>query len=192
MSTAQEPLAMYLHLARASQQRQRPLVRDKMLLLAGAIAAERGLDQVAACCRQRVLAHNAGHLIGQYATFSTALEDERFQTYLRKLRRDFPLEKAEHMLDLLGIQLAGERETYYTAHEYAASLLGVTPEELERRFGESAQAVTVEGAASTKESQPAVLAPRPPRERIRFRAVCVVISVVLALLAVLLWFWRHR
>src|SRR5688572_17354005 len=139
MSTAAEPLAMYLHLARASQQRQQPLVRDKMLLLAGAIAAERGLDQVAACCRQRVLAHNVGHLIGRYASFSAALEDDSFQIYLRKLRRDFPLEKAEHMLDSLGIQLAGERDTYYTAHEYAASLLGVSTEELDRQFGDKAQ-----------------------------------------------------
>src|SRR6186713_3350252 len=107
MSTAHEPLGMYLHLARASQQRSRPLVRDKMLVLAGAIAAERGLDQVAACCRQRVLAHNAGHMVGQYPTLAVALEDEQFQTYLRKLRRDFPLEKAEHVLDSLGIQIAG-------------------------------------------------------------------------------------
>jgi hypothetical protein len=130
---------MYLHLARASQQRQRPLVRDKMLVLAGAVAAERGLRQVAACCRERVLSHNAGHLVGRYASLEEALGDERFQTYLRKLRRDFPLEKAEHILDSLGIQLAGERETYYTDHEYAASLLGLSTEELERRFGEAAR-----------------------------------------------------
>ena len=135
MPTAHEPLGMYLHLARASGQRQRPLVRDKMLVLAGAVAAERGLEQVAACCRERVLSHNAGHLLGQYPTFAEALQDERFQAFLRKLRRDFPLEKAEHILSSLGIQLAGERETYYTDHEYAASLLGLSTEELDRRFG---------------------------------------------------------
>jgi hypothetical protein len=159
---------MYLHLARASQQRRRPLVRDKMLLLAGAIAAEQGLMQVAACCRQRVLAHNAGHLIGQYATFSAALADERFQTFLRKLRRDFPQEKAEHMLDSLGIQLAGERETYYTTHEYAASLLGVSTDELDRSFGveeppsEEPQAQDAPGEKSS--SEPAIIC-RPPTDR---------------------------
>ncbi len=151
-----------------------------MLLLAGAIAAERGLDQVAACCRQRVLAHNAGHLIGRYATFSAALEDDRFQTYLRRLRRDFPLEKAEHMLDSLGIQLAGERETYYTAHEYAASLLGVSPEELDRRFGEGAPREEV----STIDAPAAMETNLPPRERTRFSKPIVLSAVVLALLIV--------
>ena len=155
MSTAHEPLGTYLHLARASQQRSRPLVRDKLLVLAGAIAAERGLEQVAACCRQRVLSHNAGHMVGHYPTLSAALEDEQFQTYLRKLRRDFPLEKAEHVLDSLGIQIAGERETYYTDHEYAASLLGITPEELDRSFGDSATAGQEREPASPADVQPA-------------------------------------
>jgi hypothetical protein len=154
---------MYLHLARASQQRQRPLVRDKMLVLAGAVAAERGLAQVAACCRQRVLSHNAAHLIGHYPAFSDALEDERFQTLLRKLRRDFPLEKVEHMLSSLGIQIAGERQTYYTDHEYAASLLGLSSEELDRQFGEGRGAdtalVTSAGAADPRLPSPVVCRP---------------------------------
>jgi hypothetical protein len=188
MSTAQEPLAMYLHLARASQQRRRPLVRDKMLCLAGAIAAERGLDQVAACCRQRVLAHNVGHLIGQYPTFADALADERFQTYLRKLRRDFPLEKAEHMLDSLGIQLAGERETYYTAHEYAASLLGVSPEELDREFGERAHPATVQDQQVAKPSQPEITSTHAASRR--SSAYLAILLAVMALVAAALIVWR--
>lgn len=194
MSTAHEPLGMYLHLARASQQRRRPLVRDKMLVLAGSVAAQRGLQQVAACCRQRVLDHNPGHLIGQYATFAAALEDERFQTFLRKLRRDFTLEKAEHMLDSLGIQLAGERDTYYTDHEYAASLLGVSTEDLARRFGAEC-VLTPQTAAAAPIAAPAVAA---PVGRVSARSSLVIMVVALAVLLALmiagtmLWRWlRH-
>ena len=59
------------------------------------------------------------------------MRDERFQIYLRQLYRNYSSEKLEHMLDSLGIQLASERETYSSDYEYAADLLGTTPEELE-------------------------------------------------------------
>lgn len=185
MSTAHEPLAMYLHLARASGQRLRPLVRDKMLVLAGAIAAERGLDEVAACCRQRVLGNNAGHLIGRYATFGEALEDDSFQFYLRKLKRDFPLEKVEHILQTLGIQLAGERETYYTEHEYAASLLGLSTEDLNRCVAEAADAVPAEPQDETE----ADLAPdRQPA----LAAWLIAVAMTFLLLGLALGFWLAR
>ena len=48
-------LSIYLHLAAASDRRRRPHVRDRLLLLAGAMAAQMGLLPIAACCRQRVL-----------------------------------------------------------------------------------------------------------------------------------------
>jgi hypothetical protein len=194
MATAHEPLGMYLHLARASQQRRRPMVRDKMLVLAGAVAAERGLAQVAACCRERVLGHNAGHLIGQYPTFAAALEDERFQTFLRKLRRDFSLEKAEHILSSLGIELAGERETYYTDHEYAASLLGLTTEELDRRFGDGkamqsqriapadAPMADVSGAPAERSS---IICRSPGNWHEPARIVVVVVMIVMIILLVI-------
>src|SRR5688500_13890640 len=105
MSGTHEPMGIYLHLARASERRMRPLQRDKMLVIAGVAAAEQGLDPIAACCRQRIIAHNAGHVVSQYATFSAALEDERFQNYLRQLKRNYSMEKVEHMLLSLGIEM---------------------------------------------------------------------------------------
>ena len=65
MSYSVEQLGIYLHLARASDQRRRPLVRDRLLILAGAIAAEIDLDAVAAYCRHQVLLHNPHHLLRQ-------------------------------------------------------------------------------------------------------------------------------
>lgn len=121
---------MYLHLARASSLRRQPLVSDKLLVLAGATAAEMGLGQIAALCRQKILVHNTQHLVRDWPNFDAALADDRFLSYLKQLRRRYSPEKAEHMLQTLGIELARERELYINDHEYAAALLGTTPEML--------------------------------------------------------------
>ena len=141
MQTSHEVLGLYLHLARASEQRKRWLVRDKMLVLAGATAAEMGLDTVAAFCREKVLQHNTGHLVGHYPTIEAALADDDFQVYLTHLRRRYSRERAEHILGSLGISQANERDSYYTDYEYAAALMGQTPEELDRRFSQPERAI---------------------------------------------------
>lgn len=145
MQTSHEVLGLYLHLARASEQRQRWLVRDKMLVLAAATAAEMGLATVAAFCREKVLQHNTGHLVGHFTTIEAALEDEDFQVYLNRLRRRYSRERAEHILGTLGISQANERNSYYTDYEYAAALMGKTPEELDRRFSQQAGEVGGDG-----------------------------------------------
>jgi uncharacterized protein YqgV (UPF0045/DUF77 family) len=127
-------LGVYLHLARASQQRVRPHVRDRLLVMAATMAARLELNRVAAHCRQIVLAHNPQHMIGNYATVLEALDDSDFLHLLKQLQRRFPQEEAERMLVSLGIDQGREWETYYTAEEYAAALLGETPESLAERF----------------------------------------------------------
>jgi hypothetical protein len=135
MSRPVDLLGLYLHLAHASEQRRRPLVRDKLLLIAGVIAARMELSHVAALCRQRILEHNPGHMVRRWPTFAAALDEEDFLHLLRQAQRRYPLEKAERMLVALGIDMAQEREAYYTDNEYAAALLGTTPAELEKKFG---------------------------------------------------------
>lgn len=127
-------LGVYLHLARASQQRVRPHVRDRLLVIAATIAAQLQLPRVAAYCRQTVIAHNPQHMIGNYETVAEALEDSDFLHLLKQLQRRFPQEEAERMLMSLGLDQGREWEAYYTAEEYAASLLGETPESLAQRF----------------------------------------------------------
>jgi hypothetical protein len=127
-------LGVYLHLARASQQRVRPHVRDRLLVIAATLAAQLQLPRVAAHCRQTVLAHNPHHVIGNYATLEEALEDGDFLHLLKQLQRRFPLEEAERMLASLGIDQGREWDAYFTAEEYAASLLGETPASLAKRF----------------------------------------------------------
>lgn len=128
MPSTDRILALYLHLARASQMRLQPMVRDKLLVLAGIEAESIGLDSISALCRHHVLAHNARHLVRHWPTLAAAVADERFQTYLRRLRRRYSKERAEHMLDSLGIELGRERELYANDLEYAAALLGTQPE----------------------------------------------------------------
>jgi len=127
MTSTDRTLGMYLHLARASQLRRQPLVHDRMLVLAGVAAAEMGLSEISAECRSRVLAHNHQHLIGNWPTLDLALEDDRFQAYIRQLRRRYSPEKAEHLLQSLGVEWVNERAAYYTDQEYATALLAATP-----------------------------------------------------------------
>ncbi len=128
-------LSIYLHLALASQRRRRPHVRDRLLLIAGAIASEMGLEPIASYCRHLVLLHNPNHMIRRWATLGAALNEEDFRCILKQLRRRYPNERAERMLQSLGIELGNERAAYYSDYEYAAALLGVTPDDLHQKFG---------------------------------------------------------
>jgi hypothetical protein len=130
MADADRMLGMYLHLARASHLRRQPMVRDKLLVLAGVQAQEMGLEQISALCRHKILAHNARHLVRQWPTLTAALADEPFQSYLKQLRRRYSAEKIEHMVHSLGIELGREREAYFSDLEYAAALLDTRPESI--------------------------------------------------------------
>ncbi len=127
-------LIVFLHLARAFELRRQPLDRDKMLVLAGAEAAELGLHPIGAICGRKILENNTGHMLRYYRSFSHALADDDFQVYLRQVRRAYPREKAELLLQEFGIELGNERATYASDYEYAASLLGTTPVELEAKL----------------------------------------------------------
>jgi len=137
MSYLVRELGIYLHLARASELRRRPMVRDRLLVICAGIASEIGLAPIAAFCRHKILQHNASHLLRRWPTLEEAMEEESFLTYFRQILRRYPLEKAEQMLVSLGIEMAREREAYFSDYEYAAAILGVTPAELDERFGPS-------------------------------------------------------
>lgn len=129
-------LGMYLHLARASELRRRPQVRDKLLIVAGAIAAQIRETRIAAYCRHQVLQNNPGHLIRRWPTIGDALQESDFLHFLKQLQRRYPLEKAEQMMSDLNIEMAQERAAYFTDEEYAAALLGVNLETLGELFGD--------------------------------------------------------
>jgi hypothetical protein len=136
MDDSIEALATYLHLVRASERRRRPLVRDRLLVLASARAVRLHLPYIAAYCRHLILMHNPHHFVSHWATMTQAMFDEDFLHFLARLERRYPLEKAEKMLASLGMSLGNERDTYYHNAEYAAAILGQTPEALEQMFGD--------------------------------------------------------
>ena len=128
-------LGLYLHLAQVSKKRQRPFVRDRLLLLAGVTAVNAGLSTIAACCRDEILQNNPQHMIRRWVSMEDALEDLNFRQLVQQNLRRYPLEKAEQMLTSLGIDMSHESESYYSEYEYAAALLGTTPDTLDERFG---------------------------------------------------------
>ena len=132
-----EDLGVYLHLAREYERRQQQLDSDRMLLLAGVIAARINLESVAAYCRERILANNPGHQIRRWNTLPEALADESFCAYLKQFRRRYPIENAERILAEMGIQMAQERAVYYDDAEYAAAILGKSSEELDALYRNS-------------------------------------------------------
>lgn len=141
MTDEVDRLAIYLHLARASGLRRRLHVRDRLLVLSAVLAVRAGLPRIAEYCRQLVLGHNPQHLIQRWETVTEAADDPEFVHFLRHLERRYPRESAEGMLSSLGVEMARERDTYYDAEEYAAALLGTSPDHLTELFGSSDGAV---------------------------------------------------
>jgi hypothetical protein len=74
-------------------------------------------------------------MIGRWESLEAALEDADFLSVLRSIQRRYPQEKAERLLANLDIERGRERDAYYDDEEYAAALLGTTPEELNQLFG---------------------------------------------------------
>lgn len=125
MADSSYQLGVFLHLAQASLRRRRPLVRDRMLLLAAVVATNMQMPKLAWYCRHEILKHNPRHLIGRWASVGEALIDDEFAGLLRNVRRRYPVERAERLLESLGIEIANERATYFSDAEYAAGILGL-------------------------------------------------------------------
>lgn len=124
MSRPIDILAVYLHLARLHHQKRAMFDRDRLLMLAAVFASKMGLEDVSATCRERILEHNAGHQIGKWPTVSEALESDDFKYFVGRVYRRYPQERAETLLQDHGVQLANERDAYFSDSEYAQALLG--------------------------------------------------------------------
>lgn len=103
MPDYERAMLMYARLAAVSQERQQLGGRDKFLILAAADACRAGWPEVAERCRELVLANNPAHLLHRYETFTAAMRDDEFGTFLKQLERFCTHEKAEHLLSELGI-----------------------------------------------------------------------------------------
>lgn len=129
-------LATYLHLARAAQLRRRPMSYVRLLLMSAIAAHQLRLHRIADACRELILQSNPNHMVRRWPTIVAALDDPDFLHFLHQVERRYPAEKAERMLQELQIEKANERAAYYNDEEYAASLLGISSDNLDR-FGPS-------------------------------------------------------
>src|SRR5581483_3200766 len=116
-------LASYLHLARAAKARRQPLVRDRVLLLAGVIAAQIDLAPIAAACRDAILAHNPRHLVCRWKTIAAALMQEDFQSLVNQLSTRYGPERVEQLVQQLEMADSERRTDYASDGEFAAALL---------------------------------------------------------------------
>jgi hypothetical protein len=121
-------MLMYVHLARLSQQKGQLPGRNKFLVLAGAEACPAGWLDVAARCRELVLADNPSHVLSKTATFPDALRGDDLPPLLKQLERFCTIERAEHLLAELEIEVGPPRvdsnePPSQTPGEYALQLL---------------------------------------------------------------------
>jgi hypothetical protein len=130
-------LGTYLHLAKAAELRRQPFVQNRVLLLAGVIAAQIDLAPIAAACREKILAHSRRHMVGRWPTIGEALLEEDFQALVSQLSTRYGPEHVERMVAQLGIERGRERAVYASGGEYAAGLLGMDWNDLQRRFGDA-------------------------------------------------------
>ncbi|MDA7979516.1 MAG: hypothetical protein MPJ50_12190 [Pirellulales bacterium] len=130
LARTKERMLLRLRLARACEIRNRKKDRDKLLVLAGVDARRLGWNPIAAYCRKKILAHNAGHLINKYRSFAEAVECEDFQQFLRRLEREYGSERVEQLL-LDANMPEHPRQELDDDFEYAAALLGTSRQQLE-------------------------------------------------------------
>lgn len=172
MDEAQQTLAIFLHLARASELRRRWLVRDKLLLMSALQAQSLRLDRLADHCRERLLAHNPGHLLGHFPSVEEAGTDGRIRLLVQQAERIFSREKAEHMLQTLGIELGRSEATYDSPDEYLQSILGPPPRIVGNHGRVAAVLLAPAPSAPLPSGPPAPSAEQvAERERLEFRAL---------------------
>jgi hypothetical protein len=94
----------YVKLADVSQRKNQLIGRDKLLVLAAAAACRAGWIEVGERCRQLVLEHNPAHMIGTYPTAAEAVRSSDFTPLLNQLERMCRYERAEFLVNELGLE----------------------------------------------------------------------------------------
>ena len=123
MPSTEDILSVCLQLARISQRRHKTMARDRFLLLAAAVAIDLELWGVADLCRQKILDHNAGHLVRRFGSMREAVGDPDFDALVTQLWRKYPFERIEYLLSRVHPDWASERARYRTDEAFARAML---------------------------------------------------------------------
>jgi hypothetical protein len=113
MPSADRLLLVYRELADWHERQGLAQLRDRFLVLAAAAAFSAGWSDEAERLRQRLLRGTPHHLLRPFYSFAEAMHSADVQGYLDDLRRQYPLEKAEKLLDSLRghVPQPGRRES---------------------------------------------------------------------------------
>jgi hypothetical protein len=115
-------MTAFARLAEVSQQKRQFSQRDKFLLLTGIAACRAACIDIAARCREIVLAHNPQHLIRRYASLPDALRSEDFAAFHTQLDRFCTFEKAEYLLHEFDVGGGANDDAILTADQLRQSL----------------------------------------------------------------------
>jgi hypothetical protein len=130
MRDHESAMLCYIRLAVMSQRKRQLLGRDKLLVLAAAAACRAGWLDVAERCRQQVLEHNPAHLIKKFSSVADALRSEDFAALLKQHERMCGYERAEFLVNDLGLESEGPPAEDKSAGQLALELLAPSsPEE---------------------------------------------------------------
>lgn len=133
MLTHRQMLVRYLLLAEGASQRQRGLVRDRLFVLAAALATQAKLYPLAEFLRLQVLKNNPGHLLGQFPTMQAACSSPEFGGLLLQLLRRFTPERVEQLLAQLDLHPEKVAAMEPSPNELA-QLIGKTWDDLTQHF----------------------------------------------------------
>jgi hypothetical protein len=98
MSTKLRSLQVYEELATWYDRQGQAKLRDWFLVLAADLALTLGQRDLAERFRQRLLHANPHHLLRPFASFAEALQSADVKGYVADLRRNYPPETAEQLL----------------------------------------------------------------------------------------------
>ena len=130
-----QELVLFLRLAQAFKKRLKMSDRDRALVLAGTYAAMLQKHSVAEFCRKLILQNNHGHMLRKWPNFAHAIKEPDFGTFLKQVRRRFPTEKAETLLEELGYECDVRETDHDCEDDYVAAVMGIDREWLEEHFG---------------------------------------------------------
>lgn len=99
MTAANHALELYQQLAGWYEKQGQAQMRDRFWVLAADAALTAKDPEAAERFRMRLLQQNPHHLLKPYASFAEAMKVPDVQTYVADLRRSYPPEMAEHLLE---------------------------------------------------------------------------------------------
>ena len=129
MPDPEHAMLAYAQLADLSRRKQQQPGQEKFLILTAIAALRAGWPEVADRSREAVLHHNPQHILGQYESMAGALRDPDFTPFLRRMERFCPYEKAETLLEGLGLSATPVLEEEDSPGTFALRLVTVGLEE---------------------------------------------------------------